>query len=241
MEEYSEFLSRSQSKLSKNLQVSAATRMLKKTFHHIEAPRDSKFLEIGAALGVGYLALRKNGGSQYTAVEPNSALNSYMLDTFGVSAINEELPNLTKLDSEQYDCVFSFNVLEHAKNHQEALDWVREMTRVCKTNGFILIVCPDIRDYGNYFWDSDWTHGYPTTPNRIAQLCKGLGLKILYSESLHFGFNSKILAFTAVMIGRLIPARFLDAIFSRFGKRNLVSSFLMMFSWGEVNVLVKKV
>jgi len=62
MEEYSEFLSRSQSKLLKNLQVSAATRMLKKTFHHIEAPRDSKFLEIGAALGVGYLALKKSGG-----------------------------------------------------------------------------------------------------------------------------------------------------------------------------------
>lgn len=240
MEEYSEFLKRSELQLSRKLQLSATTRILKWAFKYVENPNSAKVLEIGAGLGIGFVASKKLGVSRYEAVEPTLAINSYLEDEYEVVASRAKLPNLFGFKSEEFDVVFSFHVLEHAKDSQEALEWVKEMSRVCKSTGLILVVCPDIRDYGEYFWDSDWTHGFPTTPNRIAQLFEGIDLELIEVTNLYFGFKPNAISFITRTISRIIPIKLLDRFFSFLGKRNLASSALMLLVWGESIVLARK-
>jgi predicted SAM-dependent methyltransferase len=88
--------------------------------------------------------------------------------TLGFKVLEQELPNLPKNFENKFDRVMSLHVIEHAPTYLDARSWIAEMVRVTKPGGYVLVAAPDIRDYGNYFYNSDWSHGYPTTPARIT-------------------------------------------------------------------------
>ena len=179
MDEYSEFLQRANFKPSRGIQKWLAKRILRIAFSKSGLnPKTSSVVEIGSGVGLYANVLKDLNVKRYLAVEPNRVLAEYCRSTFHVEVIEESLPNLTSIKDESADFSFSINVLEHSETPSAAIDWIKEILRITKVGGFSLIVCPDIRDYGSYFWDSDWTHSFPTSPSRLRQICKGLNLEI---------------------------------------------------------------
>ncbi len=134
----------------------------------------------------------------------------------------------------------SIHVIEHAPTYLDARSWIAEMVRVTKPGGYVLVAAPDIRDYGNYFYDSDWSHGYPTTPARITQIFYDLGVDLKFSGSMHLGSTSKIAAVLAHIINFIIPTRLIDQITSLIVKRPLATGLKIALVWGLSMVIVQK-
>jgi hypothetical protein len=114
------------------------------------------------------------------------------------------------------------------------------MIRVTKPGGYILVATPDIRDYGKYFYDSDWSHGYPTTPARVTQIFNDLKVRVKFSGSMHLGSTTVIAAVVAHFISFFIPTRLVNFVTMRLVKRPLASGIKIALLWGTVIVVAQK-
>jgi hypothetical protein len=114
------------------------------------------------------------------------------------------------------------------------------MIRVTTPGGYILVATPDIRDYKEFFWDSDWSHGYPTTPARITQIFNDLKVDVRFSGSMHFGSTTSFAAFFAHAISFLIPTRLVDFFTKKLVSRPLASGLKIALLWGLTIVIVQK-
>ena len=139
-------------------------------------PSEADILEIGAGTGRAAVQALKLGLCSYAGVEPTKKLASFLIQQHDFPVIEDNRPNLKTLRDNSFEAVFSVHVLEHAPSWGDANLWCREMIRVLKPGGQILVVAPDIRDYRENFWDSDWSHGFPTTPHRVSQFFWTLNL-----------------------------------------------------------------
>ena len=120
------------------------------------------------------------------------------------------MPNLPRDFQNRFDRVISLNVIEHAPTYLDARKWLEEMIRVTKPGGQILVATPDIRDYKEYFWDSNLSHGYPTTPARVTQIFNDLKVDVKFSGSMHLGSTTGMAGLIAHAISFLIPTRLDD-------------------------------
>ena len=178
-------------------------------------------------------------GGAYLGIEPNPKLAKFSR-TLGFEVLEQELPSLSKNFDNKFDRVLSLHVIEHAPTYLDARSWIAEMVRVTKPGGYVLVAAPDIRDYGNYFYDSDWSHGYPTTPARISQIFNDLGVDLKYSGCMHLGSTLKIAAVLAQIINFVIPTRLIDYITSLIVKRPLATGLKIALIWGLTIVVAQK-
>jgi len=239
--QYNEYLARAKWSKSENLQQWVARRILsifiKKTSSDVNR---FNCLEIGSGIGRGGLAAKKLGFRSYTGVEPTTALREHCQSEFNFNVLDYSLPDLTGLNSESFDLCFSIHVLEHATSYADARLWVEEMLRVTKKGGYCLIAAPDINDYGSYFWDSDWSHGFPTSPRRVSQMLSDFDVDITYSGSMHLGSVSGLSAFCAHVIGFFIPTKLIDLLTLKLIKRPLASGVNFALLYGLTFVIVQK-
>lgn len=238
MEHYGEFLDRSTH--SEFLQYwmlrTTIKQLLEKT--HLR-PEDADFLEIGIGLGRGATIAAEFNFKSYTGVEPSPNLAKYCRDR-GIKVIEEALPALDGIVDQTYDVVFMMHVLEHAPNYVEARKWMKEALRTLKTGGVLVIASPNILDYKGFFWNLDWSHGYPTTPARIAQISNDLEHDVTYSGSLHLGQSNFISAFFARVFSLLIPTRIVDSFAMKIVGRPLASNLKVACLWGLSFVVTTK-
>jgi len=204
------------------------------------SPEATNILEIGAGTGRAGVQARGLGFRSYTGVEPTQALAEFCRAERGLSIVEESLPNLRGLSSSSFDAVFSMHVLEHAPGYGDAWLWCQEMARVVRPGGCILVAAPDIRDYRAYFWDVDWSHGYPTTPQRVSQIMRDLGLTIQYEGNMHLGRLGGFSAATAHVASALIPTRLGDLASRRIFGRPLASGLKFAVLWGLVFVVAQR-
>lgn len=237
MEHYDEYLGRAQWKLSEKLHNWVASRIVAEFDKHSNIQGKS-VLEIGVGTGRLAFALQKLG-VLYKGIEPNSKLLEF-LKSLNYNIVRQELPNLSKNFQNKFDRVVSLHVLEHAPTHLDARMWLEEMIRVTKPGGYILVAAPDIRDYGNYFYDSDWSHGYPTTPARVTQLFIDLKVNVKFSGSMHLGSTSVMAALMAHVVSFVIPTKLVDFATRRLVKRPLASGIKIALLWGLTFVIVQK-
>ena len=203
-------------------------------------PSDTDILEIGAGTGRAAVQALQLGFRSYTGVEPTKNLASFLIKHHDFRVIEESLPNLKTLCDNSFDAVFSVHVLEHASSWGEANLWCQEMIRVLRPGGQILVVAPDIRDYRENFWDSDWSHGFPTTPQRVSQIFSDAELKIVYQGSMHLGRLGAVSAALAHTMSVLLPTRIGDILTRRIFGRPLVSGLKIAVLWGLVFVVARK-
>ena len=237
-EHYDEYLSRAQWKPSEKLHNWVASRIVAEFNKHLNIQGKS-ILEIGTGTGRLANALQSWHGVLYKGIEPNSKLAEFSR-SLGYDVLEQELPNLPKNFQNKFDGVISHHVLEHAPTYLEARRWLEEMIRVTKPGGYILIAAPDIRDYGNYFFDSDWSHGYPTTPARVTQMFNDLRVSVKFSGSMHLGSTSVIATLIAHLISIVIPTKLVDFVTMRLVKRPLASGIKIAVLWGLTIVAVQK-
>ena len=242
MEHYDEYLDRVNWGPSEPLHNWLAHRIITILVRKLDIkPNDSNFsiCEIGSGTGRIATAIQNLGITNYQGVEPNLSLANYTRGK-GFNVSSSELPDLPKQWDATFSAVVSLHVIEHAPTYLDARNWLKEMNRITKPGGVVLIATPDIRDYGNYFWDSDWSHGWPATPQRISQLMKDLNIKPIYVGSLHLGSTSGLAAFVAHLINLFIPTRIVDALSMALVKRPLASGLKIATLWGMTYVIGQK-
>jgi len=241
MGQYDEYLERTNWKYSAGLLTWVHKRILK-TFIRVAklAPREVKLLEIGSGRGTGGLIANQMAFAKYIGVEPTKALANFSRERYGHDVVEDSLPDLVSIESGSMDATFSVHVLEHASTHLDAWAWVKEMKRIVRPGGNILICTPDAQDYGTYFWDSDWSHGYPTTPRRLSQILQDHDLEIVFAGKMHFGSLSPLVAAFSHFVALLLPTRLGDRITLRIFGRPLISGLKIAILWGLTYVIARK-
>lgn len=105
-----------------------------------------KVLVVGGGTGAEFIALNRRGCDVYT-IEPNkSAVEILKLklkrEGISLNKIRQDYAENISFQTNFFDFVYCFTVLEHVSNITEA---IKEMIRVTKKNGYIFICCPDYR------------------------------------------------------------------------------------------------
>lgn len=239
---YGEFLRRSKRLPVERFHQWNTRAMLKKfvAVAHLQ-PSQTNILEIGAGTGRGAVAIQRLGFLGYTGVEPTPELADYCETTHGLAIVRQGLPHLDSIKNATFDALFAIHVVEHAPTHETAIAWCTEMLRVLKPGGSFLLVAPDIRDCGSYFWDQDWSHSFPTTPQRVSQLLSGLGATITVATTFHLGSTKLSRNFLARLISIAIPTRAIDSISTKTIGRPIASGFKIATIWGSTFVVGRKI
>lgn len=218
------------------------TRSILKSFLKVSCldPGQTKIIEIGAGSGRGGRQTLQLGFNDYLGVEPTPGLANHCESVHNLKIIREELPNLISLKDESFDALFAIHVLEHAPTYEAALSWVKEMLRILKPGGKILLCAPDVRDCGSYFWDQDWSHGFPTTPQRVTQLLQGLNISIDISTTIRLGSINPFKKCVARLVALSIPTRLVDSITMRAVGRPLASGLKIATLWSSTFIVGTK-
>lgn len=182
------------------------------------ATQGPALLEIGT--GAGHLALAAiERGLDYTGVEPTEAFRRHAISQLAESGLprsaifDVSLPNLPESWANKFDRCAMIHVLEHARDGNEAVEWMREIWRVLKPGGVLAIGAPDISSYRSFFYDVDWTHAWPTSIQRIESIGVATGFTVVDSLSLRGTFG---LPFSMVL--SLISLVFPRSLVNRAGK-----------------------
>ena len=123
-------------------------------------------LEVGVGFGYFCRVCQENGILHYLGLEMNEKL-AKDLSNQGFNTICAEIPPFPDTNIE-VDTIWMSHILEHATDYMHARRMLQSAYDKMNVNGNIVIICPDLLSSGNYFYDSDWSHGFPTTLTSIA-------------------------------------------------------------------------
>jgi 2-polyprenyl-3-methyl-5-hydroxy-6-metoxy-1,4-benzoquinol methylase len=110
-------------------------------------PAKGILLDIGAGTG-DFLAVAKQNGWQTIGIEPNDKAKK-IAQNKGVELI--QATNL--LDDHSIDVITMWHVLEHVPNVENQ---IKELKRLLKPNGSIIIAVPNFNSYDAKYYDSYW-------------------------------------------------------------------------------------
>lgn len=171
-------------------------------------PEKGNLLDIGAGTG-DFLAVAKQNGWKTTGIEPNEKAKKIAKNK-GISFVeNSEL-----LEKESFDTITMWHVLEHVPD----LDFqIKELKRLLKPNGTILIAVPNFNSYDAKHYGSYWA-AYDV-PRHLWHFSK-TAIKLLFEkQDLH--------------LQKVLPMKF-DAFYVALlsekyqkGKMNLINAFLV--------------
>ena len=144
-----------------------------------------KLLDIGAGTG-DFLVVAKNDGWQTTGIEPSTKAKSIALNK-GVNFA----ANLSDLESQSFDVITMWHVLEHVPNLDE---YILELKRLLKPTGTILIAVPNFKSFDANYYGKFWAaydvprHIWHFSKIAIGKLFKENGMKLI--EVLPMKFDS---------------------------------------------------
>jgi len=139
-------------------------------------PGESHVLEVGP--GAGHFAREcVKRGYKYIAIDSSHVIRD-KLKEMGIDVLDATIPPIP-MEEKTVDLFFASMVLEHMPTYIDAIGFIEEGKRVLKPNGIICLTFPNAYPNGKIFWEMDYTHSYFTTPRRVVQLCKHLGLDVI--------------------------------------------------------------
>jgi hypothetical protein len=203
-------------------------------------PQVRGLTEIG--VGFGYIAHLCAGKKlEYNGVEANLE-QALRLNALGFKVDGASLETL-RPDFTMHECVLLSHVLEHMDGFKAASEFLRQIHGRQRTGDHICVVCPDYLDMDGYFWDGDWSHGYPTTLRRTSQILRESGYEILSAK--HWigpGWTNPLVVSSFKLLMRLFPMRALDwFVHNICGKTPVGFRFMSAYGWRQLIVLARKV
>lgn len=166
-------------------------------------------------LGSGYAGFINNieAGKKYAVdINPEAEKNCAK----DVIFINASSTNLEKIESRSIDTIFTSNLLEHLDSDQ--IEWtIREIKRVLKKSGAIIILQPNFRyAYKNYF--DDFTHKSIFTHVSLGDLMKSHGFKVVLEKSKFLPLTLK----SKFPKSYLLTKTYINSPIKPFGKQMLI-------------------
>lgn len=140
--------------------------------------KSGKYLDVGCSYGIG-LKAAKDLGFEVLGVEPTEKAVEYAKKHFKVKVIQKTLEK-AKLKSNSFDIVSLYDVLEHIPNPNKFL---REIRRILKPQGLIVIQSPNIESYAFTFLTTDWN--WLLVPNHLWHLSKNSTFWLLEKNEFH--------------------------------------------------------
>lgn len=137
-------------------------------------------LEIGVGKGDFAKACSRAGTYDYTGIEANSEQAQH-LQSLGYRVNAGLVPPISFPDN-SFDLVFANQVIEHMPTGEAAINFIQEISRVLKPNGYVFIGAPDFFMYREGFYDNDYTHNFVTTVTRISQLLEDHDFKNIHQD-----------------------------------------------------------
>jgi SAM-dependent methyltransferase len=135
------------------------------------------FPENGAVmdLGAGYCEFINNiKAAKKVAVDMNP--DTAVCANPDVTVHQSSCAPLPFLASGSLDAVFLSNVLEHLADKAQVMDVMREVHRVLKTGGRLVILMPNIRFAYREYWDF-FDHQIPLTEKSVVEACLMAGFR----------------------------------------------------------------
>lgn len=172
---YDSYFSKTPTNIGSWLQVQKAKSGLERMVQ--VSPDLSSILEIGP--GWGEFAALAHPNRFYLGLEVNRS-HARVLSSEGLPVVVAKAPALP-IQSGRFDAAYVSHVLEHMDGMPAARLFLEEMQRVVRPGGFVCINCPDYLSAGSLFWDTDYTHSFPVTRNRLFQMFRDLDLMVVDS------------------------------------------------------------
>ena len=89
-----------------------------------------------------------------------------------------DVRDLSFLDDDAVDVVFTSNLLEHLADKTEVESLLGEMRRVLAPGGHLVALGPNLRYLAGEYWDF-WDHHVPITDRSLVEVLTNLGLEIV--------------------------------------------------------------
>lgn len=197
-------------------------------------------LEIGP--GHGYFAQHCiSEGLNYEFIDNSKAVFTKLTE-LGMSGhlglVNEVSGQIAK----KFDLIWMSHVLEHSPTWVDARNLLDDASKLLAKDGSIVVVGPDAINLGRQFWNTDATHGYPTTLRNVIQLCDDIGLKTSIAKhhrNASFGIISRLVCSTL----SCIPHTWVDRVLSP-ARATLGNGYLMswktVFGWRQIFIMAKR-
>jgi SAM-dependent methyltransferase len=135
-----------------------------------------RVLEVGPGEGrMAALAIRS--GASYLGVEASPA-GVRQLRAGGFEVLEAVVPPFPD-GIGPFDCIYASHVIEHLAGPDEVRALLVEARELLTPGGGVALVFPDARFMGFDFWESDYTHRWPSTERRVRQVAVDAGLEVV--------------------------------------------------------------
>src|SRR5260221_7298914 len=122
-------------------------------------------LEIGPGKGYFYQAIREHKVPiSYTALDQNENILKHV---GAPSVYVGSAPNLPKF-KKKFDIIYIAYVIEHLQDGRMVYELIQNCQKYVNPEGVIVFLVPDAMRQGMEFWNSDYTHSYPTSKRNVA-------------------------------------------------------------------------
>ncbi|MDD5593440.1 MAG: methyltransferase domain-containing protein [Candidatus Margulisbacteria bacterium] len=235
--QYSEYyLQRKSLPLAEKMIKGFHRRLLNLAMKKIPNLKQKSFFEVG--VGWGHLAeLCRADSIKFRGVELNQAQTD-KLRSLGYDVDCAQVPPFPK--GEGADVIWLSHLLEHMDGFTQARELLLAANEKLKAGGYIVIISPDINSWKEAFWEVDWSHGYPTSVQRISQLLGDTGFKIHYATTITTTLSASFLTLLLDLVYRLLPINLLDALSVRLTGKKLFFGYMATFGWRQAFVIGKK-
>lgn len=239
MDNYSEYYAyRKQSDFGKRLVEFWHKRMLTLAMKRIPQLRSKTILEIGA--GHGHLAkICKEENICYYGHEMNDTqANCLRAEGYAVTAAT--IPPIPA--GVPVQVIWLSHVLEHANSFQDAKAMLLACHDRLDKNGYLVVIAPDIHHWKTEFWSVDWSHGFPTSLNRVKQLLNETNFQVTSGFHHSCTLTNPFLAWIlSVLFNLTLPvSNCIDFILDKLIGKQFCHSFLGVFGFRQIYLVAKK-
>lgn len=109
-------------------------------------------------------------------------------------------PNLAK----DFDVTLMEHFIEHMGTPGEARELIFQSRDRLRSGGIIILVAPDYLSHKENFWNSDYTHAFVTTLERLNQLIVDGGFSVVYAGYETLGIRNRFLVWIISTMTRTI-------------------------------------
>ncbi|WP_299522699.1 class I SAM-dependent methyltransferase [uncultured Lutibacter sp.] len=109
-------------------------------------------LDVGCGTG-DFLLNCKNNGWNVVGVEPNHQAKSLAESKLTASSISKVYTNLTDINSEKFDVITLWHVLEHVPNLEV---YILNLKQLLKPNGVLVVAVPNFKSYDANYYKQFW-------------------------------------------------------------------------------------